>query len=284
MADFWQGIGDFFSNPLDPGAAGRARSQQSAGQEAATAGAAAAGQLGSDQAAAGRGYDAGAAASMGANAGEYMAKQRAAAAQGAGDAATQASRKSMQAARTAGLNKGQAALAGAQQAGDVYSGGLERGMDRYAQGTQMFANQGNAKAGLGLQGAGLQGQIGVGQQGAGTQAMQANQQAGQGFWSGVGGLATAALGLSDRNAKEGIQQAQVIDRAALRIKPVRFRFKEGGGENVGVIAQDVEKVFPENVTETPAGKAIDLAKQTGTNTAMLMEAINRLRDLERRVK
>ena len=48
-------------------------------------------------------------------------------------------------------------------------------------------------------------------------------------------------------------------------------------------APPIEKVVPENVVETPAGKAVDTRKQTLSNTAWLMEAAKRIRELEKKV-
>ena len=45
----------------------------------------------------------------------------------------------------------------------------------------------------------------------------------------------------------------------------------------------MEKVNPENVVDTAAGKVIDVAKQTGTNTARLSEAARRIQQLERMI-
>ncbi len=185
-------------------------------------------------------------------------------------AATQGSRAALRSARTSGLNAGQAALTSGQQAGDLftggYQGGMQQGMNQYGQATQ---NRLNA--------AGQQGALGQAQQAAG-------QQQSQGFWQGIGNVAgIGASLLSDREAKTDIRDAQTVDRAADAIPSKTFRYKEGGGPHVGVIAQDVEKVVPENVHDTPAGKTIDVAKQTGTNTAWILEAVRRLRDVERKV-
>lgn len=246
--DFWGGVKDWWGNVTGG-------TQQKAGQNVMNQAAGTAGQI------------------AGTSEAQQMQNAQAAASglaeQQGQTAATQGSRAAMQSARTAGLNAGQAAMLGGQQAGDIYTNqyqqGLQGGMNQYGQATQ---NR--------LSAAGLQGQMGQAQQQAGAQKNQA-------FWGGVSGLASAGLGLlSDREAKTDIKDAKSIDDAAGKIQPKTFRYKDGGGKQLGVIAQDVEKVLPQNVVETPAGKVIDVAKQTGSNTAMLMEAIQRLRALEKK--
>lgn len=162
-----------------------------------TAAAEAAKQRAAEAAGYGKAYDVGAKESMGASAADYMAKQQAAAeqlaGQQAGRAAIAGSQAALQAARTAGLSKGQAALLGGQQAGGIYGAGydtaLNRGMDRYSQATGQFAQQGAEMASRGQQALGTQlaagGQLaGIG----GQQVGQAAQTAGQ-TWAGIGALA-----------------------------------------------------------------------------------------------
>ncbi|MCS7185234.1 MAG: tail fiber domain-containing protein, partial [bacterium] len=48
-----------------------------------------------------------------------------------------------------------------------------------------------------------------------------------------------------------------------KLEPVRFKWKNSGEESVGLIAQEVEKIFPELVYTTPNGtKSIDYGKLT----------------------
>lgn len=191
--------------------------------------------------------------------------------------ATVGTQQALQAARTAGVNKGQAALVGGQQAGNLFTQGRQQGQGlgtgayQTARGQNIGAATGQAQA------AGVQGGIG-GQQGAAGAAQQGS------FLSGLGGLATAGLGLlSDEEAKKEIKDSSTLDEAAEKIPPKDFKYKDGGGERTGVLAQDVEKVNPENIVDTPAGKVIDVAKQTGTNTARLSEAARRIQQLERMI-
>ncbi len=312
MADFWGGVKDWWGDITGGTQKKTGQADLAAAQKAATAASGAAGDasttlgaagqtatdLGKAQATQGAAYDKGAASSMGANAAEMAANADATARKQAAENATAASQNVLQGARTSGLNAGQAAQLAGQSVGGAYTGGLQAGRDQYAQNTQMFANQGNTKAGLGLQGnqqaigaAGQQGQLALGQGnlalGQGTLAQgQANagQQQGKDFWGGITGLATAGLGLlSDERAKEDIKDSSKLDEAAEKIAPKEYSYKDGdGGKELGVIAQDVEKVMPQNVKDTPQGKVIDVARQTGSNTALLMEVARRLRALEKK--
>jgi hypothetical protein len=200
-------------------------------------------------------------------------------------------------ARTSGLNAGQAAQLGGQATGEAFTKGQQAGqgmgMQAYGQGadrqlgavnTQGTIGANQAGAGVGQINAGT-GQInaGTGQQGVGVQQQAAGQQQGKDFWGGVTGLATSALGLSDKNAKTDIKDSSTVDNAAAKIKEKSFRYKQGdGGKEVGVIAQDLEKVAPGNVVETPAGKAVDTRKQTLTNTAWITDLARRIKTIEQK--
>ena len=236
----------------------------------------------------GTGYDTGAQASMGANAGEYMQRAnqaaQAQAAQAGQAAATQGSRSALQAARTAGVNPGQAALAGAQQAGDIYGrtyqGGLESGRQQYQQGTAQFGQQGAEMANRQLQGTALQGQLGSAVHGIGKAQGQATLQ-------GIGNIAGAVGGmLSDERAKD-LKGGVSLDAILAKIDPVRFSYKaEPGVERVGVTAQDVEaSPLKAAVIESPEGvKSLDTDALAGSNLAMLVELGKRLSALEGRLR
>lgn len=252
------------------------------------------GQVAKESAQMGRGYDVGTQQSMGANAAEMMQKAQGAASglaeQQGRTAATQGSRAALQAARTSGVNPGQAALAGAQQAGDLYTGayggGLERGMERYGKNVEQFAGQGAEMAGRRMGGLGLQGQMAGQAAGQGGQMYEQGKQKGQALMQGIGKVAGAVGGmLSDERAKD-IQGKPDIAAILEKIDPVRFAYKaEPGVERVGVTAQDVEaSPLKAAVIQTPAGKALDTDALAGSNLAMLVELGKRLTSLERRLK
>lgn len=186
-------------------------------------------------------------------------------------AAKQGSRAALQAARTSGLNAGQAALTSGQQAGDIYSGayqgGLNAGMDRYGQATDRRIGA-----------AGQQAQIGQADAAAGQAR---NQQ----LWGTVGNVAGAAAGmLSDENAKD-IKGKPDIAAILNKIDPIRFTYKKDPEkvEHVGVTAQNLEQTpLAGAVKETPDGKKLDTGQLTGANTAMLADLHKRIAVLEAR--
>ena len=187
-------------------------------------------------------------------------------------AATQGSRAALQAARTSGLNAGQAALTSGQQAGNLYTGayqgGLESGLNRYGQAT------GNRLAAAGAQGA-----IGQAQQ-------QGGQAQGQGLCGGVKDVVGGIGGLiSDENAKKNIEPApDMLDSILRKVRPKTFEYKEGAGEpgaQVGVVAQDLEETpLAPVVEETPAGKAINTSKLSTAALDLILELGQRVKELE----
>lgn len=228
-------------------------------------------------------YDRGASESFGRNAGEYMQRAqesaRGLAEEQGRAAAQQGTRAAEQAARTAGLNKGQAALAGAQRAGDIYSQtygqGVQTGVQNYMTGTGQIAGQGSEMAGRQLAGAGLKAGIG------GTRANVGQQQS-QAAMGLIGNLAGAGAMLSDEEAKEAVQPLD-LDEALKRIRPVTYKYKGDDEERVGVLAQDVEESpMDAAVVETPEGKALDTAELAPATLALLASLYQRVRALEGR--
>jgi hypothetical protein len=188
------------------------------------------------------------------------------------DAATAGTQKATQAARTSGLNKGQAALVGSQQAGSLYTQGKAMGqgmgMNAYGQGA---GNKVNAAANLG--------NIGTNQANAGSESTGQSTKAGGALLGGLGVL------FSDKNVKTDVKASPDIESIMKKIKPESFKYKpeiqQGEGEHVGVIAQDLEKTpLKENVVDTPAGKMINPAKQENSNLNLIIQLAAKVHELQ----
>ena len=235
-------------------------------------------------------YDKGAAASMGSNATQYMQKANAAAQTGAAQAgqavATGANRQQLQAARTSGMNKAQAAQMGGQAGGNaytnVYQNQLASGQNQYQNATQQFASQGNQMAGRAN--AAQQTQLGAANAetaASGAQTSAASAQYGQGAdtskqtWSALSGIAGAIA--SDARVKNispmptgatpvtpkqyGPAYPGSIDEILAKVRPISYTYKKGvpGTDQqprVGVTAQDLE------------GTALAPAVKTDPNTGI----------------
>lgn len=108
---------------------------------------------------------------------------------------------------------------------------------------------------------------------------QANTQM---FGSILGAGATAAS-KSDINAKKDIED---FDAAAFldELTPTKYRYKnperDGKGEQVGVMAQEIEPHIPQMVIDTPEGKMVDYNKAGGPIFASLADLHDRLKRLE----
>jgi hypothetical protein len=206
------------------------------------------------------------------------------------EAATQGSQAATQAARTSGVNKGQAAMLGGQEAGRAFTQGQQAGrglgMSAYGQGANAqlgaVGAQGNVGAAQGANAAN-QGALGSNQQTAALgQSGQGNQATG-GLISAVGGL------LSDKNAKENIKPSPDINEIMKKIKPVEFNYKPEAGEGtektIGVTAQDMEKTpLKANVVNTPAGKVVNGPKQENSNLNLIIDLAAKVRELEGQLK
>lgn len=83
--------------------------------------------------------------------------------------------------------------------------------------------------------------------------------------------ATSFIYSSDRNLKENIKAIPNALDKVLRLNGVMFNWKEDGRPDLGLIAQDVEKVFPELVHTNPATNL--KAVEYGNLIAPLIEAI-----------
>lgn len=98
-------------------------------------------------------------------------------------------------------------------------------------------------------------------------------------------FAAAARLFSDRRLKTDIEDGDDDANDALdKLKPHTFRYKNekhGKGEQLGIMAQDLERAgLKSAIVETKEGKAIDAAKLSGANTAMLAAMARRVAKLE----
>jgi len=74
---------------------------------------------------------------------------------------------------------------------------------------------------------------------------------------------------SDKSLKTNIQPLENSLEKVLQLQGVSFNWKENGKEDIGLIAQDVEAVFPELVSGEDGEKSVEY----GNLVAVLIEAI-----------
>jgi hypothetical protein len=79
---------------------------------------------------------------------------------------------------------------------------------------------------------------------------------------------------SDVNLKENIETIQNAGEIVSQLRGVTFDWKDTGNHSLGVIAQEIEKVLPELVTETDGKKTVSYGNMVG----VLIEAIKELQN------
>lgn len=83
---------------------------------------------------------------------------------------------------------------------------------------------------------------------------------------------------SDINIKENVKEIENALEAVAKIRGVSYTRKDSGAADMGVIAQEVEEVFPELVVEGPAGyKTVNYNGLIG----VLLAAVKELYGLQR---
>ncbi len=100
--------------------------------------------------------------------------------------------------------------------------------------------------------------------------------------SPVGGIVSLAGLLSDEETKRNIRPGNIqASQAVGELNPYTFEYKAGyddsGAQRIGVMAQDMERVAPQAVVDTPQGKVIDTAQATGLSLAASADQEQRLR-------
>ncbi len=96
--------------------------------------------------------------------------------------------------------------------------------------------------------------------------------------------AGAAKLASDEGLKANIKDGDKAARRAMEsLSAKTYNYKDekfGRGSQLGIIAQDLEKVVPDAVVNTPEGKMVHAGKLGGANTAMIAALGRRLLKLE----
>lgn len=102
--------------------------------------------------------------------------------------------------------------------------------------------------------------------------------------SAGGGLIAA---LSDKRAKKDVKKTSFADAMAAKVHGVTFTYKpeHGGTKHAGVIAQDVEKVFPGIVAKGTDGlKRVDTGHAALATMGVVSELARRLKEIEGKKK
>jgi hypothetical protein len=94
------------------------------------------------------------------------------------------------------------------------------------------------------------------------------------------------IAASDRNLKKNIDEDFDASNFLNSLTSTKFQYKDpekfGEGDRVGVMAQDLEKVAPEAVEDTPEGKMVDYNRMGGRILAALTSMNDRVNKLEKK--
>lgn len=195
------------------------------------------------------------------------------------------------AARSAGLNKAQAALAGmgagSKAASDNYSTGVNYALNK--QQNQLANAQKNVEQAAAIDKAKYEGKI---------KSKTGDMGAASGALAGIAGLIGAAIASDEELKTIYPDMGDDILDAFRNIRSVEFNYTPeaieeakteilpgvDNDEHIGVIAQDVEKVFPETVEDNGSGhKLVDTKELTMANTAAIAELARQLKELKEKV-
>lgn len=128
-------------------------------------------------------------------------------------------------------------------------------------------------------------QVDAMQNAADTQASATRDAANASSWGDAAqGAAAVIAAVSDKKLKKNIKKIVNALDILKKIKPVRFNWKRDNKPDIGVIAQDLEKVLPELVHKNPI-QNIKLVNYNGLFTILLkgvQELITRVELLERK--
>jgi hypothetical protein len=200
---------------------------------------------------------------------QNMAAQRSMAASATPQNAVMASRNAMNNMNRAGIGmSGQAALAGIQE--------------------RNAAAQTLGQMNLGQRGQDIE--VGLGSRGNQMTGLGANKpdkpkEPGFGQRLAAGFAAAAPVLFSDERLKTDVTDGDGAARKAVdKLAAHMYRYKDekhGKGPQLGVMAQALERAgLKQAVIDTPEGKAVDHAKLTGANTAMIAALAKRMAKME----
>jgi hypothetical protein len=116
---------------------------------------------------------------------------------------------------------------------------------------------------------------GLNQQGASTMGM-------------LGGIGGAAIAASDEKTKTNIQELKNPSDILDALTGYKYSYKKpemfGEGKQIGVMAQDLEKVLPQAIQDINGVKMVDASKLSGPILTMLKDQHDRIKELEKKEK
>lgn len=103
--------------------------------------------------------------------------------------------------------------------------------------------------------------------------------------NGLGKILGLVSLLSDERTKRNLAPGNLAASQAVgELDPYTFEYEAGlgqpAGQHVGIMAQDLEKVAPQAVIDTPQGKMVNTAQGTGLALAATADHEQRMRDME----
>jgi len=100
------------------------------------------------------------------------------------------------------------------------------------------------------------------------------------------GRFVAIIETSTERLKENIEPYTTEVVKFMELNPVKFTWKESGAQDVGLIAEEVEKLFPEFVSKDQEGSptGINYSKLATIFINMLKEHQNKILELEQEIK
>lgn len=102
--------------------------------------------------------------------------------------------------------------------------------------------------------------------------------------TGMPDMGDTCCPFSDEQLKDNIMPLRNQLKELLKLKGVSYTWKDNGAKDVGLIAQDVEKVYPELVIEKNGLKQVDYQKLIGPIVEALREQQEEITTLRNELK